>query len=45
MKRKKKLKQGIWIEDDLTKEEREIQKKLREMARVEKEKGNKMKVE
>lgn len=40
-----KRKQGIWIEDDLTKEEREIQNKLRKMAKVEKEKGNKMKVE
>lgn len=29
MKRKKELKQGIWIEDDLTKEEREIQKKTK----------------
>lgn len=30
MSKKKNVGQGIWIEDDLTKEEREIQKRLRE---------------
>lgn len=33
IKKKKELKQGIWIEDDLTKKERKIQKKLKEMTR------------
>ncbi|XP_036150976.1 golgin subfamily A member 6-like protein 22, partial [Monomorium pharaonis] len=41
MVRKKELRQGIWIEDDLTKEERGIQRKLRERARSEREKGRK----
>lgn len=44
MNRKRELTQGIWIEDDLTKEERGIQMKLRERAREEREKGNKVKV-
>lgn len=44
MSRKKNLGQGIWIEDDLTKEEREIQRRMRERAREEREKGNKVKV-
>lgn len=44
MYKKKELSQGIWIEDDLTKEERGIQIKLRERAREEREKGNKVKV-
>lgn len=44
MSRKRELSQGIWIEDDLTKKERGIQMKLREKAREEREKGNKVKV-
>lgn len=32
------LRQGIWVEDDLTKEEREIQRRLRKRTREEKEK-------
>ena len=44
MNNKKNLKSGIWIENDLTKEEREVQGKLRALAREEKEKGNKVKV-
>lgn len=41
---KKDLERGIIIEDDLTWKEREIQQKLRKMAREEKEKGMKAKV-
>lgn len=37
--KKKELEKGIIIEDDLTKKERKIQQKLREMARGEREKG------
>lgn len=44
MSKKKNLKTGIWIEDDLTKEEREIQKQLREKAKKERTKGKKVKV-
>lgn len=44
MSKKKNLKTGIWIEDDLTKEEREIQKQLREKAKEERTKGKKIKV-
>lgn len=44
MSKKKNLKTGIWIEDDLTKEEREIQKQLREKAKEERTKGKKVKV-
>lgn len=44
MSKKRDLKQGIWIEDDLTKEEREVQRRLRERAREEREKGKKVKV-
>lgn len=44
MSKKKNFKTGIWIEDDLTKEEKEIQKQLREKAKEEKTKGKKVKV-
>lgn len=44
MSKKKNLKTGIWIEDGLTKEEREIQKQLREKAKEERTKGKKVKV-
>jgi len=37
---KKKLERGVMIEDDLTRREREIQQKLREIAREERAKGN-----
>lgn len=40
MSKKKELRRGIIIEDDLTRKEREIQQKLREMAREGKEKGD-----
>lgn len=39
MKKKKELERSIIIEDDLTKREREIQQKLREITRREREKG------
>lgn len=39
MRRKKELKRGIFIEDDLTKKEREIQYKLRGIAKEERQKG------
>lgn len=44
MSKKKELRQGIWIEDDLTMEERRVQNKLRERAREERAKGNKVKI-
>lgn len=44
MSKKKNLKTGIWIEDDLTKKEREIQKQLKEKAKKERTKGKKVKV-
>lgn len=40
MSKKKDLEKGIYIEDDLTRKEREIQQKLRELAREEREKGD-----
>lgn len=40
MKNKKVLERGIFIEDDLTRREREIQQRLREIARGERENGN-----
>lgn len=40
MKNKKVLERGLFIEDDLTRREREIQQKLREIARGERENGN-----
>lgn len=39
MRKKSKLKKGIYIDDDSTKEKRGIQMKLRERAREEKAKG------
>jgi hypothetical protein len=44
MIRKKELQAGIFIDDDLTRTEREMQTKLREKAKEEREKGNKVKV-
>lgn len=44
MKRKKGLSRGIYIEDDMTKKERWVQSRAREVARGEKEKGNITKV-
>lgn len=44
MSRKKELEKGIWIEDDLTTQEREIQKTLRDIAKEEREKGNKARI-
>lgn len=44
MMKKKNLKKGIYIDDDLTRREREIQGKLRRMAMEEKEKGKEVKV-
>lgn len=41
---RKDIGQGIWIENDLTKKEREIKRRLRERAREEREKGNKAKM-
>jgi len=40
MKKKNKLKKGIIIENDLTRKEREIQRRLKELAREEREKGD-----
>lgn len=40
MEKKINLEKGIRIEDDLTKKEREIQEKLWNMAREEREKGD-----
>lgn len=40
MVKKKSLVREIWVEDDLTRKEREIQQRLRERARAEKEKGD-----
>ena len=44
MSRKKELRAGIFIDDDLTRMEREMQTQLREKAKEEREKGNKVKV-
>lgn len=44
MMKKKNLEKGIYIDDDLTRREREIQGKLRRMAMKEKEKGKEVKV-
>lgn len=44
MIRKKELKAGIFIGNDLTKMEREIQEQLRDRAKKEKDKGNKVKL-
>lgn len=39
MRKKRELKAGIYIEDDLTREEREVQRKLRIIAKENREKG------
>lgn len=39
MRKKSKLKKGLFIDDDLTKEKKGIQKKLRKRAREERAKG------
>lgn len=39
MRRKKDLRKDIFVEDDLTRKEREIQRELRRRARAEREKG------
>lgn len=39
MRKKRELKAGIYIEDDLTRDEREVQRKLRMIARENREKG------
>ena len=39
MRRKRELKTGVYIEDDLTWKEREMQTKLREIARQKREEG------
>ena len=44
MSRKKTLKRGIYVDDDLTKEERITQKKLKERATEEGKKSNQTKV-
>lgn len=44
MNKRKELEKDIWIEDDLTRKEREIQKRLREKAKEEKERGNKVRI-
>lgn len=44
MGRKKDLKAGIFIDNNLTRMEREMQEQLRAEARKEKDKGNKVKV-
>jgi len=44
MRKKKELKERIFIDDDLTKKEREIQNHLREKAKEERRKGNRAKI-
>lgn len=44
MREKGKMGQGIYIDDDLTKKEREIQQRLRRIARVRREKGEYVKI-
>lgn len=44
MVRKRELKKGIYIDDDLTKMERERQNHLRDKAKEEREKGNDVKM-
>lgn len=39
IRRKRELKTGVYIEDDLTWKEREMQRKLREIARQKREEG------
>jgi len=44
MRKKRELKERIFIDDDLTKKEREIQDHLREKTKEEKRKGNRAKI-
>ena len=44
MKKKSELKKGIYIDDDLTVKQREIQMKIRKIAKQEKEKGKETKI-
>lgn len=44
MVRKRELKRGIYIDDDLTKMERERQNHFRDKAKEEREKGNDVKI-
>lgn len=44
MIRKKELRTGIFIDNDLTRKEREMQKQLKDIAKEEKEKGNNVKI-
>lgn len=44
MEKKKNLSKGVYIDDDLTREEREVQKKLRDRAREEKGRGKRVRV-
>jgi hypothetical protein len=41
---KEKKGERMYIDDDLTKEERETQKKLRELAREERDRGKRVKI-
>jgi hypothetical protein len=43
-KLKEKKDERMYIDDDLTKEERETQKKLRELARKERDRGKRVKI-
>jgi len=44
MSKKRELKERIFIDDDLTKKEREIQGHLKDKAKEEREKGNRVKI-
>lgn len=44
MKQKSKLEKGVYIDDDLTRKEREIQQHIRRLARERKEKGEYIKI-
>jgi hypothetical protein len=44
MREKSKLGKGIYIDDDLTRRERELQQRLREIARARRVKGERVKV-
>ncbi|XP_073968234.1 uncharacterized protein [Bombus fervidus] len=44
MKEKSKLEKGVYIDDDLTRKEREIQQHIRRVARERKEKGEYVKI-
>ena len=44
MKEKRKLEKGIYIDDDLTREEREIQQRIRRIDRVRREEGECVKI-